>query len=134
MPECHKCEHNGNSDEACLKCKGPADTPHNDGVNIVSIEHACNEYKSLIGQCSSDETSIIAELMRIWIRSTPTEREAIAYHITQPELSYATIARRVGLTRAAISKAVRKCDIDVHDMRDVSVKREESVCELTLGL
>lgn len=132
--ECHKCPHNMKRHTDCLQCPGPSDTPHNDGVCMVDIEMACNEYRQLIGQCSVDETSILAELMRIWIRSTPIEREAIAIHITQPELSYAEIGRMLGRTRAAISKAIHQCDINVHDLRNVTVAMEKPNDQLTIGL
>ena len=34
MPECHKCPHN----EACLRCKGPAEGPNNHGKTHVSVD------------------------------------------------------------------------------------------------
>lgn len=36
MPECHSCSENGKQSQACLACKGPADTNHR-GQTFLSI-------------------------------------------------------------------------------------------------
>jgi hypothetical protein len=118
MPECHKCPHN----EACLKCAGPSDTPHNDGQTFVNIDSI--QVAGQIAAMPDDDRGQVVEVMRVWLRLPPTTRDALALRITNPEVSDAEIGRMIGVSRAGVGIAVKRSGVVIGHRDD----------QLTIGL
>lgn len=118
MPECHKCPHNGTGNPICLTCAGPPDTNHR-GRSHISID--AGEGAQTLGE--------VAASMQVQEADQQTVREPAGIDAARRVLhefvtladddvrlvcslmrgeSMAAVAKREGLTRAAVSWRVKR--------------------------
>jgi len=117
VPECHRCQYDGKGDPHCLTCKGPPAT-NNKGRYVVSRDS---------GGGHRSEAEVASDTKRISVARTYNPAKELDYaleviyafvELTQVEFdlvrqlvggaTQSDIARAHGLTRQAISLAMRK--------------------------
>lgn len=119
MPECHKCPHNGTGSPACLTCAGPPDTNHR-GRSHISID---------AGDDAQTLGEVAASMQQMQEAEQQTGREPAGIDAARRVLhefvtladddvrlvcslmrgeSMAAVAKREGLTRAAVSWRVKR--------------------------
>ena len=116
MPECHKCEHDGKRSEACLTCRGAAETNHK-GRSHVSIDAGGAQ---TLGEVEAARAEIAARRFirrgKVGTEAAEVVRVMLSLSVKDFALvkallagkSMADVAREDGKTRAAVSDRVRK--------------------------
>lgn len=118
MPECHRCKFNGKGDPRCLTCKGPPEV-NNKGRYVVSMDSAesgrqsCGEVAATCKRIGtgrsfvpSPELDLALKVVYVFAELTPIEFDMV--RLLFGGATQSDIARARGLTRQAISLAMRK--------------------------
>ncbi len=121
MPTCHTCEFDGKGDDACLRCRGPAEPSHK-GRTHISIDAGQDEAGQSLGECAASVDAIplhdddagseqLDELRPLlcWMLSLRHDDLLVLQaRIAEPSVPKAEIARRVGGTIAGVTSSFNR--------------------------
>lgn len=119
MPECHKCPHNGTGSPACLTCAGPPDTNHR-GRSHISID--AGEGAQTLGEVAASMQQMQEADQQTAMEPAEIDAARRVLHefvmLADDDVrlvcslmrgeSMAAVAKREGLTRAAVSWRVKR--------------------------
>ena len=119
MPECHKCPHNGTGNPICLTCAGPPDTNHRgrshisidagEGAQTLGEVEASMQVQEEADQQTAMEPAGIDAARRVLHEFVMLADDDVRLvcSLMRGE-SMAAVAKREGLTRAAVSWRVKR--------------------------
>jgi len=120
MPDCHLCRLNGHPTIRCIKCKGPSVNPVNYGQRIVSLDTMPeSEIAKLPVRPPCSRETKFADFLRQWLRLPAHSRDLLARAIVSQPRANAAIARKMGISRQAVSKNLIKIAMAYPELRTV---------------
>jgi len=120
MPDCHLCRLNGRPSIRCLSCRGPSAIPDNPGQHLIPIDSLSeSELAKLQIRPASSRENRFEDFMRLWLRMPPRSRDLLAKAIVSQPRANATIARKMGISRQAVSKHLLKIAMAHPELRTV---------------
>ena len=119
-PDCSRCVFDGQKNRRCITCPGPSEKTANHGQKIVSLDAMPeSELAKLPVIPISSRESKFSDFFRLWLRMSPRSRDLLARAIVSQPRSNASIARKMVISRQAVSKHLLKIAMAHPELRTV---------------